>query len=91
MLDQRPDTHRLPRLHVRADPHGELCVALEPLLVCHDATLPGRTLDVTAANFLPERPTLESLRAAAAGCTACPLHLTGTQTVFGEGAGARAR
>ncbi len=41
---------------------------------------------MTAANFLPERPTLESLRAAAAGCTACPLHLTGTQTVFGEGA-----
>ncbi len=39
----------------------------------------------TAAAFLPERLSLPSLRAAAAGCTACPLHLTGTQTVFGEG------
>src|SRR5581483_10039847 len=30
--------------------------------------------------------TLEELRAEAAGCTACPLWQTGTQTVFGEGA-----
>lgn len=28
---------------------------------------------------------LHDLRAAAARCTACPLHLIGTQTVFGEG------
>ena len=35
--------------------------------------------------LIPERPTLKSLREAAAGCTACPLHETGTQTVFGEG------
>ena len=40
----------------------------------------------TAAVFLPERLSLAALREAAAGCTACPLHLTGTQTVFGEGA-----
>jgi DNA polymerase len=39
----------------------------------------------TAEPFLPERRSLKSLRAAAAGCTACPLHLTGTQTVFGAG------
>ena len=38
-----------------------------------------------AAAFLPEQLTLPALREAAAGCTACPLHLTGTQTVFGEG------
>lgn len=41
----------------------------------------------TAARFLPplgERG-LDRLRAAAAGCTACPLHATGTRTVFGEG------
>jgi uracil-DNA glycosylase len=44
----------------------------------------------SAAAFLPDRLNLTSLREAAAGCTACPLHLTGTQTVFGEGpAGAR--
>ncbi len=39
----------------------------------------------TAAAFLPERLSLAALREAAAGCTACPLHLLGTQTVFGEG------
>ena len=38
-----------------------------------------------AAALVPEHPTLKSLREAAAGCTACPLHKTGTQTVFGEG------
>jgi uracil-DNA glycosylase len=38
-----------------------------------------------AAALIPERPTLKSLREVAAGCTACPLHKTGTQTVFGEG------
>src|SRR5829696_1229216 len=39
----------------------------------------------TAAPFVPDRPTLPTLRAAAAGCTACHLHKLGTQTVFGEG------
>jgi uracil-DNA glycosylase len=38
-----------------------------------------------AEALIPERPTLSSLREAAARCTACPLHETGTQTVFGEG------
>jgi uracil-DNA glycosylase len=33
----------------------------------------------------PSSAGLAGLRAAAAGCRACPLHLTGTQTVFGEG------
>ena len=46
--------------------------------------LPGMG-DGTAAAFLPERPTLPKLREAAAGCTACDLYKTGTQTVFGEG------
>jgi uracil-DNA glycosylase len=40
----------------------------------------------SAATYLPPRPTLPKLRAAAAGCRACPLWETGTQTVFGEGA-----
>jgi DNA polymerase len=35
--------------------------------------------------LIPERPTLKTLREAAAGCRACPLWKTGTQTVFGEG------
>src|ERR687896_73751 len=41
--------------------------------------------DGTAAPLIPERPTLKKLKEAAAGCTACPLHKLGTQTVFGEG------
>jgi DNA polymerase len=39
----------------------------------------------TAAPLIPRRPTLASLRRAAAGCRACPLWKRGTQTVFGEG------
>jgi uracil-DNA glycosylase len=39
----------------------------------------------TAAPLVPARPSLRSLRAAAADCRACPLWRTGTQTVFGEG------
>ena len=38
----------------------------------------------TAAPLIPESPTLDKLREAAAGCRACPLWQTGTQTVFGE-------
>ncbi|HLJ73072.1 MAG TPA: UdgX family uracil-DNA binding protein [Thermoanaerobaculia bacterium] len=35
--------------------------------------------------MIPSRPTLNKLRIAAAGCQACDLWKTGTQTVFGEG------
>jgi uracil-DNA glycosylase family protein len=38
-----------------------------------------------AAPLVPENPTLPKLREAAAGCKACDLWKTGTQTVFGEG------
>lgn len=37
-----------------------------------------------ATELIPERPTLDDLRAAAAGCKACPLWEGTTQTVFGE-------
>jgi DNA polymerase len=40
----------------------------------------------SAASYVPARPTLPKLRAAAAHCRACPLWETATQTVFGEGA-----
>jgi DNA polymerase len=40
----------------------------------------------TAAPLIPPRPTLATLREAAAGCKACDLWQRGTQTVFGEGA-----
>src|SRR3954469_17838578 len=42
-------------------------------------------LDDTAAPLVPPRPTLKKLRETAAGCKACPLWKTGTQTVFGKG------
>jgi DNA polymerase len=38
-----------------------------------------------ATPFLPEKRSLTSLRAAAAGCRGCHLHRNATQTVFGEG------
>jgi DNA polymerase len=40
----------------------------------------------TAAPLIPRRPTLRTLREAAAVCTACDLYKRGTRTVFGEGA-----
>jgi uracil-DNA glycosylase len=40
---------------------------------------------VTAADFLPERPTLPALREAAATCEGCGLYVNATQTVFSEG------
>jgi uracil-DNA glycosylase family protein len=44
----------------------------------------------SAADFLPRRRDLASLRAAAEKCRGCPLYADATQTVFGEGAaGAR--
>jgi len=39
----------------------------------------------SAAAFLPDRLTLTGLRDSARACTACPLYLAATQTVFGEG------
>ena len=39
----------------------------------------------SAADFLPARRTLDSLRAAAAGCRGCELWKRATQTAFGEG------
>src|ERR1700716_1529458 len=40
----------------------------------------------SAADLIPKRPTLASVRAAAKDCRACDLWKCGTQTVFGEGA-----
>ena len=40
----------------------------------------------TAAEFIPERPSLATLREASKDCRGCHLWRLGTQTVFGEGA-----
>ena len=39
----------------------------------------------SAAEFLPETRTLETLEEAAEGCRGCPLYKDATQTVFGQG------
>ncbi len=46
---------------------------------------PGRDGHRPAGELIPPRPTLPKLRQAAAGCRACPLWRSGTQTVFGAG------
>jgi uracil-DNA glycosylase len=46
---------------------------------------------MTAADYLPERRNLKSLREAAAGCRGCGLWEDATQTVFGEGPARRAK
>ena len=44
----------------------------------------------SASRYIPDKPTLAKAKDAAAGCRACDLWRTGTQTVFGEGrSGAR--
>lgn len=45
----------------------------------------GKTSTHSAADLIPDRPSLPSLRSAAADCQACDLWKRGTQTVFGEG------
>jgi DNA polymerase len=47
---------------------------------------PRRQASGSAADFLPPKLDLESLREASAGCRGCDLWQVGTQTVFGEGA-----
>jgi len=44
-----------------------------------------KTSASSAEDLIPDRPTLASVREAAADCRACPLWERGTQTVFGEG------
>src|ERR1044071_1078453 len=44
-----------------------------------------KTSHKRAKDLIPPRPTLSSLKNAAADCQACDLWLKGTQTVFGEG------
>jgi uracil-DNA glycosylase len=46
---------------------------------------PPRKPPFSAADRIPDRPTIPKVRDAAAECQACPLWKRGTQTVFGEG------
>jgi uracil-DNA glycosylase len=49
------------------------------------AKRPPRRPPFSAADLIPDRPTIPKVRAAAAECKACPLWKRGTQTIFGEG------
>jgi uracil-DNA glycosylase len=46
---------------------------------------PETPLIPSARDLIPGETTLGGLRAAASGCTACPLYRNATRTVFGEG------
>ena len=46
---------------------------------------PKKPVD-SAAELIPDHPTISSVREAAKDCQACDLYKRGTQTVFGEGA-----
>jgi uracil-DNA glycosylase len=46
---------------------------------------PPRKPTGSAAELIPDRPTIDTLRSAASDCQACDLWRRGTQTVFGEG------
>jgi uracil-DNA glycosylase len=46
---------------------------------------PAATSQPSSARDLIGEATIDALREAAAGCTACPLYRNATQTVFGEG------
>src|SRR5437773_2076487 len=60
-----------------------------PMAVSVRATAPcapqPSAITGSAADFIPQRPTLPKLRAAAQGCRGCALYACGTQAVFGEG------
>jgi DNA polymerase len=45
----------------------------------------ARQAEAMTRTTIPESETVETLRAAASGCTRCPLYKDATQTVFGEG------
>ncbi len=45
----------------------------------------SKVKEAGAERYLPERRSLQALRAAAAECEGCPLFRAATQTVFGEG------
>jgi uracil-DNA glycosylase family protein len=47
--------------------------------------VPTRGITGSAADFIPVRPTIPKMRAAAQGCRGCALYACATQAVFGEG------
>ena len=75
----------MPRSHVKTARKLSGDVKAKHAAVNHETATAGTTKDGTARPLIPPKPTLPVLRAAAAGCKACDLWKTGTQTVFGEG------
>src|SRR3982074_3825993 len=75
----------MPRSHVKTARKLSGDVKAKHAAVNHETATAGTTKDDTARPLIPPKATLPVLRAAAAGCKACDLWKTGTQTVFGEG------
>jgi uracil-DNA glycosylase len=75
----------MPRSHVKTARNLSGDLKAKHAAVNHETATAGTTKDGTARPLIPPKPTLPVLRAVAAGCKACDLWKTGTQTVFGEG------
>src|SRR5437588_12305149 len=64
-------------------PRSRVCAGTSP----SRRTMPKSKKPVeSAAELIPDHPTVSSVREAAKECQACDLYKRGTQTVFGEGA-----
>src|SRR5262249_48903802 len=84
----RPTRHGMPLLGRparRARPFVKPCKRLRRVQRGIARPVSSSSQSTSAASLVPERPTFSGLRDAAAGCRACDLWRTGTQTVFGEG------
>jgi uracil-DNA glycosylase len=55
------------------------------ILLSEDAMIQQRTVETSAAEFLPAERGIASLRRAAGSCRGCELYCSATQAVFGEG------
>lgn len=81
---------QIPEWVLRTPPGGEPAGADDPAqaLAAVEASAPGAPESTArvAGSVAPDAETWARLRSEVAACTACPLHATRTQTVFGVGA-----
>jgi DNA polymerase len=80
LLDRRSTaTDRIVALDVQRNDHAARPSGRRPMEQ-------SKLIETSAADFLPKRASMASLKRAAAECRGCPLWAHATQTVFGEGA-----
>ena len=79
-----PEAALVPGLIAGAEERTRMMIAAgQEVGMSNDDLLAG--VEVAGAKEDDDAKTIDQLRAAAAGCTRCPLYLPATQTVFGEG------